>query len=77
MSDQAIGDHLICLVIDGFAHFGSCSVSRDLDWRNVSVLKIGAVVNQMGFAIVAVMTRECLRMINLQQLFESSLIGQG
>ena len=65
MSDQAIGDHLICLVVDGFAHFGSCSVSRDFDWRNVSVLKIGAVVDQMGFAIIAVMTREGFCMINL------------
>ena len=77
VSYQAVRDHLVRLIVDDFSHFGSRSVRGYVDGWQIPVFEIGPIMDKMSLSIVAVMTRECLCMIDLQQLFKSSLIGQG
>ena len=73
VTDYAIGNHLIGLVVDRLPHFGSSAIRGDSDWRFV-LFHVRTVMDKVGFAIVAVMARESFWVFDLNELSELFLV---
>ena len=70
MSHQAVGDHLLSLVVNDLAHLWPRAVWHLSERDLVGVLHMGAELDQLGFPIIPIMSGEHFLVLDLEQVFQ-------
>ena len=77
MADKAIGDHLMGLLVYDFPHLWPRSVWWVGDGVLVGIFEVSSILNQAGFAIIAVVLGEDFFVFPNEQVCELFLIRSG
>ena len=70
MSNQTVSDHLLGLLVDDFLLFRACAVCGLSERGLVRVFHVRPILDQRGFAVVAVMLGKGLFVLDLEEVLE-------